>query len=900
MGRWIILGLVAVSAYAQYYFGYHSSSYAGVGGIQLQPADVADSRLMVDVALIGTDFKFGNNYLELDRATLFDWNTWNDPNFLDKYTREKLKDLNDKAFLYMGYQLQLPSVLITLSEYDGIAFVPRLRALLNVDNFDYPLAHQIYTGIEDSLFWKRRFEDDFVSIQFNFWAEYGLTYGRVLIDEDEHFLKMGISTKLLQGLGSAYAFMYNFRYSFLNDTLMDVFQTDLYYGHSTNFELDRQKWKYRFIANPSVALDFGVVYEWRKNYQRYKYDMDGKTGLWRRDKDKYFLKVGLALIDLGRIRYTKAPGSRNLKVDIRNWNLHVFDTVKTQTAIQQIDSILNNTFQIVEEEGQPYNMNLPTNLVAQVDMHATDGLAFNLTGIIPLNAGTKDIHKNHFFRTLIFTPRAENKWVGIGFPITIDNLTGFRVGSYVRLGPFVLGSQDIFGWMVFQDYLQGFNIYFLAKVPIPFSMPKDMDGDKVSDKLDECIDVPGVWEFKGCPDSDKDGIQDSEDDCPLVPGIARFNGCPDTDGDGIQDKEDKCPSTPGLPELQGCPDSDGDGITDSEDKCPDVKGPKENQGCPDTDGDGIIDPHDQCPTVPGKAEFAGCPDTDNDGIEDRIDQCPHLPGPKEKFGCPDSDGDGLYDNEDKCPNIPGPPDNLGCPYADTDGDGIRDRDDACPELPGPPENKGCPHGDRDGDGIRDTDDACPDLPGPPENKGCPYTDTDKDGIPDIFDKCPMKPGPKEYDGCPDSDQDSIPDHLDKCPQTPGTKANNGCPELEEEEKEILNRVFENLEFEIDSDVIRPESYPALMELAELLKRKPNYRLLVEGHTDNTGSREYNIRLSERRAEAVKRFLVKQGISPDRIITRGWGPDRPIAPNDTPEGRQKNRRVEFTILFEGQE
>ena len=138
---------------------------------------------------------------------------------------------------------------------------------------------------------------------------------------------------------------------------------------------------------------------------------------------------------------------------------------------------------------------------------------------------------------------------------------------------------------------------------------KDSDKDGVKDKEDACPDVPGLWEFNGCPDSDSDGVQDSEDACPDVAGLASMNGCPDSDGDGFTDKEDMCPEVAGLEQFNGCPDTDGDGVMDSKDECPKVAGAIENKGCPyvDTDGDGVVDKDDNCPNVKGAVENHGCP-----------------------------------------------------------------------------------------------------------------------------------------------------------------------------------------------------------------------------------------------------------------------------------------------------
>lgn len=162
-------------------------------------------------------------------------------------------------------------------------------------------------------------------------------------------------------------------------------------------------------------------------------------------------------------------------------------------------------------------------------------------------------------------------------------------------------------------------------------------------------------------DKDKDGIADDMDDCPDVAGLAEFKGCPDADADGVPEPKDACPGVPGLVSLNGCPDKDNDGIQDDKDKCPDVAGLKEFDGCPDSDGDGIPEPGDDCPGVKGTKALNGCPDRDGDGITDKDDKCPDQAGTKALKGCPDRDNDGIIDSEDKCPDQAGPLSNKGCP-----------------------------------------------------------------------------------------------------------------------------------------------------------------------------------------------------------------------------------------------
>lgn len=376
----------------------------------------------------------------------------------------------------------------------------------------------------------------------------------------------------------------------------------------------------------------------------------------------------------------------------------------------------------------------------------------------------------------------------------------------------------------------------------------------------------GERDKKAC-DKDNDGIPDRRDDCPDVYGLKQFRGCPDTDGDGIPDRIDGCPLEFGLVSLNGCPDRDGDGIADDFDKCPDIAGLKELNGCPDRDFDGVADIDDECPDEPGNIETKGCPDKDNDGVADIHDECPDKAGLSEHRGCPDTDGDGVFDDVDQCPTQFGLLRFKGCP--DTDGDGVEDRFDACPELPGLLRFNGCPWSDIDGDGIPDDKDNCPTKAGPKENRGCPLSDRDGDGIPDKWDACPDQPGYVE---------------------------NNGCPELDSISSELIAAVIERLDFEPGQAKINVESYVPLMDLAAMLLQNQQYKIIISGHTDNVGKASVNLALSKNRALAVERFLVEQGVSKAQIKVEWFGDTLPIADNSTQEGRIKNRRVEFTLLL----
>ncbi|MCC7539456.1 MAG: OmpA family protein [Deltaproteobacteria bacterium] len=213
-------------------------------------------------------------------------------------------------------------------------------------------------------------------------------------------------------------------------------------------------------------------------------------------------------------------------------------------------------------------------------------------------------------------------------------------------------------------------------------------------------------------------------------------------------------------------------------------------------------------------------------------------------------------------------------------------------------------GDRDGDGLIDPDDQCPDDPEDrdrfEDENGCPDPDNDQDGILDTPDGCPLVPedrdGFADDDGCPDpdNDQDTVLDTDDRCPTDPGPPDNQGCPRviLRADRIEILQRI----EFEVDRDVLLPVSIPILEDVARIMREHPEIRRIsIEGHTDDQGSARHNDRLSTRRARAVLRWLTSHEVEASRLVSAGFGENRPLEPNTSDEGRQRNRRVEFRIV-----
>ncbi|MFA5623952.1 MAG: OmpA family protein [Bradymonadales bacterium] len=282
----------------------------------------------------------------------------------------------------------------------------------------------------------------------------------------------------------------------------------------------------------------------------------------------------------------------------------------------------------------------------------------------------------------------------------------------------------------------------------------------------------------------------------------------------------------------------------------------------DRDQDGIIDSEDLCPDVPGVAEYKGCPDPDPD--KDSV--CSIWVSEAGLIGSFDCQG------MDHCPDTPGELAYSGCSNPDTDSDGICDP--WVEKLGFLEKFPGCSGSD-----------LCPTVRGVPEFKGCPNPDPDRDGVCDPWvsemnmlgqlsdcqgsDKCPFEKGVLEEDGCPPPNKYLV---------------------VTEDRIELKEQVF----FATNKTKVLKQSEPLLDEIAKVLKNNPTIHIRVEGHTDSSGRHRNNVKLSQGRAKSVVSELIKRGIEKGRMVSEGFGPDRPIDTNDTPEGKANNRRVEIHI------
>jgi len=288
--------------------------------------------------------------------------------------------------------------------------------------------------------------------------------------------------------------------------------------------------------------------------------------------------------------------------------------------------------------------------------------------------------------------------------------------------------------------------------------------------------------------------------------------------------------------------------------------------------------------------FGGSKDTDGDGLEDRLDKCPTVPedfdGFEDEDGCPewDNDGDALADSVETNSGVFISADSTGTDpnLADTDLDEINDYEEIYTYMTNPISV------DTDGDSLSDGDEINNYQTNPIS------VDTDGDELSDYDELFLHQTDPRNAD----TDSDGFTDGDDKCPLKPetfnGFQDDDGCPDKKPEIvfKKKAPIVLEGVNFKVGSSELTDSAKLVLDKVVRTLKDYKDMYLEISGHTDSSGSRALNMKLSRKRAESVRRYLINQGIEEYRLRAIGLGPDHPVTSNNTKEGRSKNRRIEF--------
>lgn len=600
----------AISANAQSYMGYIPDNYSGIQGALFNPASIVDSRFKTDINLLSTSSSFNNDFYGVSLFDLAKGTETYDANEDGVRTPTK----NNGAIVYSD--ILGPSFMFNIAPKHSVALFTRARAIVNAVDINGELYDQFKDGLDEAS----SFTNIAVgspNIVGHTWAEVGASYAAVLWQSKQHFLKGGFTAKYLMGGVNSYVKADNVTASYdqegdpENSKLTTTGQITI--GSNPDFILGDEDIQFN-PDSKGFGADLGLVYEWRPDYESYDLSKAKATDNNYKDLNKYKLRFGISVTDIGSIKY------KNLKEDVYDINGEV--TEEEIDEAEDFEDIMDKYYNRIDTRYYDRKANLPTALHFDVDWNMYKKFYLNLNGNLSL-IDQSALGKTSSANNWILTPRYETKAFSFSLPVNYMEFSGTQVGAGLRLGPLFLGSSSVIT-NLFSKESRGADVYLGFKISVLQHKFSDKDEDGVIDRDDKCRKVAGPAENNGCPwpDTDKDTVADKDDKCPEVAGPVENNGCPwgDADSDTLLDNVDGCPSVAGPVENNGCPwpDTDGDSVLDKDDKCPNEKGLVEKEGCPeyDADKDGITDKEDACPTVAGPASNKGCPEVTQEALKE--------------------------------------------------------------------------------------------------------------------------------------------------------------------------------------------------------------------------------------------------------------------------------------------
>jgi hypothetical protein len=461
---------------AQDFSGLSSGNWAGIQNLHVNAANVVDHRYKVDVNLFSVHMNVMNDYLGMRKEPVLNPGLFNEYNYNDFDSLYLVRDTIGNKQLLTSTRLQLPSFMFQITPKDGIGISTNYRVMANIGNISEDVAQLVNASMRNSfsatslgsfseniagyLFqgalnnnYTLDFDNSFANTLAASWMDIGLHYGRVAIDQKQHFLKAGVAMKFLLGVNAGYGYMDGaFAQYDPNAATISSLRGNLMYGESFNAISSGGYNPFNF-SGFGLGLDFGVVYEWRPKYAKYQYNMDGQTGLWRRDKEKYTLRVGLALNDFGSIRFnhTDSIKSYQYSIDVNNIPVGIFDNVTNlQDALERLEvwAAQNPGQGQVSKVEAPrtFTVGLPTTFTATVDWQIVDRVFLNVSPVIALTNNGYGNFNLHNMSSITGVIRYEMPWFGAYLPLSWNPLTQFNAGLALRMGPLFVGSGSVLSW----------------------------------------------------------------------------------------------------------------------------------------------------------------------------------------------------------------------------------------------------------------------------------------------------------------------------------------------------------------------------------------------------------------------------------------------------------------------
>lgn len=474
--RYLLLCLFpAMAAQAQTFTGYHTSQYAGIHAVPFNPALAAGTRYKWDVNIIGADVKAGNTYYSFMKSSLFSTQ--------EKMVRnvDYIPDTNAtrRQYGWGSGEIMLPSVLFSIDERQSFAFTWRVRGSANAGGVETSVANFFSLSYPNPRFFNRNIASKYAAGNGHVWNEFGFSYARVIKDEGDHRWKAGVTLKYLGGQAAAYTSVRDVSFTFNSRELADINSARVYYAYNEELdEITDNDWQsaYNPFQNPGIGADIGIVYEWRPDNDGFGSMHEGGPD-WNPDADTWKARFAASVVDIGGIKYRKAPASANIDMTANNVLVRSLNKQRGE-SLRRYATRMATMFTPMENE-DTYYMNLPTSLNLMGDYNFNDRFFLSASATVALTGGEKDDNKTSALTQLTITPRYEARSLGLYLPISVNRYGQADAGFALRAGPLVIGSASLFSTLARQMINHADVFVALRIVPIrlgKWSWDKGSDG----------------------------------------------------------------------------------------------------------------------------------------------------------------------------------------------------------------------------------------------------------------------------------------------------------------------------------------------------------------------------------------------------------------------------------------
>ena len=424
---------------AQDFPGYSSGNYTGVNGTFFNPANIADSRYSWDFNLVSLNTYVGNNQASFKLKNIGQTRG-------DSMLNQFIGKNAGLTKALVNVVVHGPSLMINTSKKSAIALTTRARVMMNANDIHAPLANQITDGSSGDISFPYTINSSAnMSVGINGWTEYGFSYAMVITDKDKHFFKGGLTLKYLAGAANGYL-----NINSLKGTMdYDDIKEEAYLQNSTgNMQLgfgginldDFEPNQLLAFKSRGIGADIGFVYEFRPGYEKYRLDDNS----WRNDMNKYKLRVGVALLDLGSLQYERdmqRSGAYNMDITgPEKWYVNELSDVAVDDLKNYFDTHPQYFTPGTANSEKKYKVALPSSLRVDADYHFNKGFYINVAGQLSLVNASGKAWNSYYYSSLTVTPRIESRKLGLYIPVNYNQLTKLNAGVSVRLGQLFVGS----------------------------------------------------------------------------------------------------------------------------------------------------------------------------------------------------------------------------------------------------------------------------------------------------------------------------------------------------------------------------------------------------------------------------------------------------------------------------